>query len=80
MKTPNVNTFPAAYLSSSIPELIVVGSVDHFGVKSSFSQGVGSEVSTYALGEDVMCARGAGADYTTRSGTSFCELPLKLMS
>ncbi|KAE8451335.1 hypothetical protein EG329_003964 [Mollisiaceae sp. DMI_Dod_QoI] len=68
---PHVNAYPAAYLTTSIPQLLVVDSVDRFGVRSSFSQGIGAEVNTYALGEDVICANGGMADYATRSGTSY---------
>lgn len=74
---PSVNTYPAAYLmapaGNQILQLIVVGSVDRFGTKTTFSQGTGAEVTTYALGEDVLCANGDGGASVSRSGTSFCE-------
>ena len=72
--TPHITTFPAGYLvTGELPELIVVGSVDDLGDKSPFSQGIddAGEVTTYALGQDVICAAGDGAASMTGTGTSF---------
>jgi len=60
--------------TGDVPELIVVGAVDHFGIKTAFSQGIDREVTTYALGENVICAGGDGTSTKIASGTSFGTL------
>ena len=49
----NINTYPA--LLGSVLPIIVVGSHDDNGLRSSFSQ-TGDALTVYALGEGVICA------------------------
>ena len=51
----NINTYPA--LLGSVLPIIVVGSHDDNGLRSSFSQ-TGDALTVYALGEGVICADG----------------------
>ena len=68
----NINVYPA--LLGSVLPIIVVGSHDISGSKSSFSQ-TGDALSVYALGEGAICADGGHRLLATQLiGTSIGKL------
>ncbi len=65
---PNVDAYPALW-ANTLP-IIVVGSSNDQGQKSSFSQG-GPLVTVYASGERIQCPSTVGIQVKYKSGTSF---------
>ena len=66
----NVDTVPAYWAGSDYP-LIVVGSTQHGGARSDFSQ-TGLKVTLHAPGDLVTCMLSSGTSpATTKSGTSY---------
>ncbi|KAK9774038.1 putative Peptidase S8/S53 domain-containing protein [Seiridium cardinale] len=65
----DVDEIPAVWAEDEFP-LIVVGSVNAAGARSSFSQG-GKHLTVHAPGEDTTCLYKAGNTLKTGSGTSF---------
>ncbi|KAK6063014.1 Subtilisin-like protease 3 [Seiridium cupressi] len=65
----NVDEIPAIWAEDEFP-LIVVGSVNAAGARSTFSQG-GTHLTVHAPGEDTTCLYKAGNTLKTGSGTSF---------
>ncbi|KAK9420104.1 putative Peptidase S8/S53 domain-containing protein [Seiridium unicorne] len=65
----DVDEIPAIWAEDEFP-LIVVGSVNAAGARSTFSQG-GTHLTVHAPGEDTTCLYKAGNTLKTGSGTSF---------
>jgi subtilisin family serine protease len=66
----DVDTYPALFAAPDYP-LGVVGSTDHGGARSSFSQG-GLQVTLHALGNQITCMlRDSNSVATDKEGTSY---------
>jgi hypothetical protein len=66
----DVDTYPAVFAAPDYP-LVVVGSTDHGGARSSFSQG-GLQVTLHAPGNQITCMlRDGNSPATNKNGTSY---------